>query len=65
MEIFVHFLSKWFSKSLRLCFDQVHQSYGAELGLTSDDEDYIAPGSRETKTNKTSSESFLEVINLF
>ncbi|XP_044761554.1 protein Aster-B-like [Coccinella septempunctata] len=38
----------------------VHQSYGAELGLTSDDEDYIAPDTEEMKTTKSSSESFLE-----
>ncbi|XP_045482958.1 protein Aster-B-like isoform X1 [Harmonia axyridis] len=38
----------------------VHQSYGAELGLTSDDEDYIAPGTEEIKTTKASSESLLE-----
>ncbi|KAL3280124.1 hypothetical protein HHI36_017629 [Cryptolaemus montrouzieri] len=43
----------------------VHQSYGAELGLTSDDEDYIAPGTEEEKISvKAELESpQLEVAN--
>ncbi|CAH0553389.1 unnamed protein product [Brassicogethes aeneus] len=38
----------------------VHQSYGEELGLTSDDEDYIAPGTEEDKLSARSIESFSE-----
>lgn len=46
----------------RLYF-QVHQCYGEELGLTSDDEDYIAPGTEEDKFSaQLSPESFSEVI---
>lgn len=39
---------------------QVHNSYGAELGLTSDDEDYIAPGTEDDKMSKISAESYSE-----
>ncbi|XP_049820316.1 protein Aster-B-like isoform X2 [Aethina tumida] len=38
----------------------VHQSYGDELGLTSDDEDYIAPGTEDDKLSARSIESFSE-----
>ncbi|XP_065170419.1 protein Aster-B isoform X2 [Atheta coriaria] len=38
----------------------VHNSYGAELGLTSDDEDYIAPGTEDDKMSKISAESYSE-----
>ncbi|GLV31450.1 GRAM domain containing 1B [Carabus blaptoides fortunei] len=39
----------------------VHQCYGDELGLTSDDEDYIAPGSEDLKQSaRISVESFSE-----
>ncbi|XP_022906025.1 protein Aster-B isoform X2 [Onthophagus taurus] len=39
----------------------VHQCYGDELGLTSDDEDYIAPGTEEEKlSGRLSVESFSE-----
>lgn len=40
----------------------VHECYGDELGLTSDDEDYIAPGTEEDKLS-TSLGSFSEVIS--
>lgn len=41
----------------------MHQCYGEELGLTSDDEDYIAPGTEEDKLSaRLSLESFSEVI---
>jgi hypothetical protein len=40
----------------------VHQCYGDELGLTSDDEDYVAPGTEEDKLSaRLSIESFSEV----
>lgn len=40
----------------------MHQSYGSELGLTSDDEDYIAPVVEEDKLSvRLSVESFSEV----
>ncbi|KAJ3627498.1 hypothetical protein MTP99_014872 [Tenebrio molitor] len=39
----------------------VHQCYGDELGLTSDDEDYVAPGTEEDKLSaRLSIESFSE-----
>ncbi|KAJ3665836.1 hypothetical protein Zmor_001305 [Zophobas morio] len=39
----------------------VHQCYGDELGLTSDDEDYVAPGTEEDKLSaRLSVESFSE-----
>ncbi|EEZ97945.2 protein Aster-B isoform X1 [Tribolium castaneum] len=39
----------------------VHQWYGEELGLTSDDEDYVAPGTEEDKLSaRLSVESFSE-----
>ncbi|XP_017777204.1 PREDICTED: GRAM domain-containing protein 1B-like, partial [Nicrophorus vespilloides] len=39
----------------------VHDSYGAELGLTSDDEDYIAPGTEDEKfSGRMSIESYSE-----
>ncbi|KAK9871360.1 hypothetical protein WA026_011625 [Henosepilachna vigintioctopunctata] len=37
----------------------VHKSYGAELGLTSDDEDYIAPGTEEDKSGNATSPDIL------
>lgn len=39
---------------------QVHQCYGDELGLTSDDEDYVAPGTEDDKLS-ASIGSFSEV----
>jgi hypothetical protein len=43
----------------------VHTCYGDELGLTSDDEDYIPPASEEDKLSNTSvrsADSFSEVM---
>lgn len=41
----------------------MHQCYGEELGLTSDDEDYIAPRTEEDKLSaRLSLESFSEVL---
>ncbi|XP_018565494.1 GRAM domain-containing protein 1B isoform X2 [Anoplophora glabripennis] len=41
----------------------VHQCYGTELGLTSDDEDYIAPVTEEDKFSVKLSDSFTEECN--
>lgn len=41
-------------------FVKVHQCYGDELGLTTDDEDYIAPGTEDDKLS-ASIGSFSEV----
>ncbi|XP_054715414.1 protein Aster-B-like [Uloborus diversus] len=40
----------------------VHYSYGEELGLTSDDDDYVAPLDEEMKSNKHSDQSIIKYI---
>lgn len=45
----------------KVLFFKVHQCYGTELGLTSDDEDYIPPVTEEDKLSVRLSDSFIEV----
>lgn len=49
------------------CYFKVHQCYGDELGLTSDDEDYVAPGCPEEEklSGRLSMDSFSEVSIFF
>lgn len=49
------------------CHFKVHQCYGDELGLTSDDEDYIAPGGAEEEklSGRLSIDSFPEVSDTY
>lgn len=43
----------------------VHYSYGEELGLTSDDDDYVAPviGDEDLKMNRNSDQNLLKDID--
>lgn len=41
----------------------VHMSYGEELGLTSDDEDYVAPSGGEENASLSSWERKLDAID--
>lgn len=53
----------FFFNSINRLYLQVHQCYGEELGLTSDDEDYVAPGTEEDKLSaRLSVDNFSEVI---